>query len=155
MKESKTEAQKAHHKVPKVYVGMVCDLLHEGHLNIISTAYELVQPYGQVIVGLLTDEAVKSYKRTPIMNWESRFKIVSALSKVSQVIPQTTLDYTNNLKEIKPEYVVHGDDWKHGPQKHARQKVISTLSEWDGKLIEPTYTHGISTTELIERIRNL
>ena len=147
MKESKTEAQKAH----RVYVGMVCDLLHEGHLNIISTAYE----YGQVIVGLLTDEAVKSYKRTPIMNWESRFKIVSALSKVSQVIPQTTLDYTNNLKKIQPEYVVHGDDWKHGPQEHARQKVISTLSEWGGVLIEPTYTHGISTTELIERIKNL
>ena len=61
MKESKTEAQTVHHKVPKVYVGMVCDLLHEGHLNIISTAYELVHPDGQVIVGLLTDEAVKSY----------------------------------------------------------------------------------------------
>ena len=80
--------------------------------------------YGQVIVGLLTDEAVKSYKRTPIMNWESRFKIVSALSKVSQVIPQTTLDYTNNLRKIQPEYVVHGDDWKH-VLKNMQDKKLS------------------------------
>ena len=144
MKESKTEAQKAHHKVPKVYVGMVCDLLHEGHLNIISTAYE----YGQVIVGLLTDEAVKSYKRTPIMNWESRFKIVSALSKVSQVIPQTTLAYTNNLKEIKPEYVVHGDDWKKGPQSHQRSCLIKIMKKWKGKVIDIKYTKYISSSKL-------
>ena len=81
--------------------------------------------------------------------------MIQNIKYVEKVIPQKTLDYVSNLNIIKPDYVVHGDDWKHGPQEHARQKVISTLSEWGGVLIEPTYTHGISTTELIERIKNL
>ena len=72
------------------------------------------------------------------------------LKGVSKVIPQKTLDYVPNLTAIKPNYVVHGDDWKIGVQKEVREKVIETLKTWGGKLVEPRYTPGISSTNLIE-----
>lgn len=70
---------------------------------------------------------------------------------VSQVVPQKTLDYTENLRRYKPDYVVHGDDWKVGTQREVRESVIRVLREWNGKLVEPSYTEGISSTQLIER----
>ncbi len=129
-----------------VYVAMSIDLVHTGHLNIINHASKL----GKVIVGLLTDKAIASYKRVPFMEYDERLKIVSALKKVSKVIKQNTHDYTENLRKIKPDFVVHGDDWKEGVQKNIRQKVIKELKKWDGKLVEIPYTKGISSTKLIE-----
>ena len=102
----------------KVYIGMSADLIHKGHINIINTASEL----GQVTVGLLTDEAIASYKRLPLIAYEERKMIVENLKGVDKVIPQKTLDYSENLKKIKPDYVVHGDDWKEGVQKKIRDK---------------------------------
>ena len=96
-----------------VYVAMSIDLVHPGHLNIINEASEL----GEVVIGLLTDKAIASFKRVPIMEYKDRFKVVSALKNVSKVIPQNTHDYRPNLRKIKPAYVIHGDDWKHGVQK--------------------------------------
>ncbi len=95
-----------------VYVGMVGDFLHHGHINIIEEAQKL----GNVVVGLLTDKAVASYKRLPIFTFEQRKKIVENIKGVTEVIPQDSLDYIPNLKKIKPNYVVHGDDWKYGVQ---------------------------------------
>ena len=112
----------------KVYIGMSADLLHPGHLNIINEATK----YGEVIVGLLTDKAIASYKRLPYMSYEQRKVVVENIKGVSQVIPQDTLDYTDNLKLIKPDYVLHGDDWKTGVQSQTRQKVIDILSVWGG-----------------------
>ena len=130
----------------KVYVGMAADYLHVGHINIIHEASK----YGEIIVGLLTDEAIASYKRVPVTTYEQRKKVVENIKGVAKVIPQYTLDYVENLRQIKPEYVVHGDDWKTSPQRHTRQSVIEALNEWGGKLIEPQYTKGISSTLLIE-----
>jgi phosphoenolpyruvate phosphomutase / 2-hydroxyethylphosphonate cytidylyltransferase len=127
-----------------VYCGMSADIIHNGHINIIKEA----QKYGRVIVGLLTDSAISSYKRTPLMNYEQRKLIVENIMGVSEVIPQSTLDYVENLNRIKPNYVVHGDDWKEGVQKNTRQKVIDVLSIWGGQLIEVPYTKNISSTEL-------
>jgi phosphoenolpyruvate phosphomutase / 2-hydroxyethylphosphonate cytidylyltransferase len=129
----------------KVYVGMAADVIHHGHVNIINEARKL----GQVVVGLLTDEAIASYKRVPLMNFEQRKKVIENLKGVVEVIPQETLDYSENLRKVRPDFVVHGTDWKKGVQQKTRQKVIDTLDEWGGKLIEPEYTGGISTTELI------
>lgn len=129
----------------KAYVGMAADVLHPGHLNIINEARKL----GQVIVGLLTDEAIASYKRLPFLTYEQRRLIVESIKGVDEVIPQETLDYVPNLRRIKPDYVVHGDDWKTGVQKETRQRVIDVLSEWGGQLVEPKYTEGISSTQLI------
>jgi len=134
----------------KVYIGMSADLIHQGHINIISKGSEL----GNVIVGLLTDEAIASYKRLPLIGYEERKLIVENLKGVQKVIPQNTLDYVPNLRKIKPDFVVHGDDWKSGVQKKIRQKVIDTLNEWGGKLIEPQYTEGISSTDLISAVKS-
>lgn len=112
-----------------VYVGMSADIIHPGHLNIINEARKL----GRVIVGVLTDKAVASYKRLPYLTYEQRALVVSNLKGVDEVVPPTTLDYAPNLRRIRPDYVVHGDDWKTGVQKETRQKVIDTLAEWGGK----------------------
>lgn len=132
----------------KVYVGMCADLIHHGHINIINEAKKL----GNVVVGLLTDEAVASYKRIPLLNYEQRKKVIENISGVSKVIPQKTLDYTDNLKEIKPDFVVHGDDWKTGVQRETRERVIELIKTWGGELVETQYSPGISSTELKEYV---
>jgi phosphoenolpyruvate mutase len=135
----------------KVYVGMSADLVHPGHLNILNKAAEL----GQVTVGVLTDSAIASYKRLPYMNYEQRADIVSNLKAVFEVIPQSTLDYSENLKALKPDYVVHGDDWKDGVQQKTRQIVVDTIAEWGGELVEIPYTQGISSTALNKAVKEL
>jgi len=135
----------------KVYVGMSADLIHPGHLNIINNALK----YGEVIVGLLTDKAIASYKRLPYLTYEQREIIVTSIKGVAKVVPQETLDYVPNLKKIKPDYVVHGDDWKSGVQKDIRQRIINVLREWNGQLIEVPYTKGISSSYLNARIREI
>ncbi|MBP1670724.1 MAG: putative phosphoenolpyruvate phosphomutase [Bacteroidetes bacterium] len=126
------------------YVGMSADIIHPGHLNIIKEASKV----GDVVIGLLTDEAVASYKRLPYMSYEQRKIVIENIKGVTKVIPQTTLDYEANLRLVKPDFVVHGDDWKEGVQQKVRQKVIDVLSEWGGQLIDIPYTKGISSTQL-------
>lgn len=127
-----------------VYVGMSADLIHPGHLNILEHAAK----YGNVTVGLLTDSAIASYKRLPHLTFEQRRAVVASLKPVHEVVPQETLDYVENLRRYKPDYVVHGDDWTTGVQRKTRQRVIDALAEWGGELIEPAYTEGISSTQL-------
>lgn len=128
----------------KVYVGMSADLLHPGHINILKESAKL----GDVVIGLLTDKAIASYKKLPTMTFSQRKEVVESIKGVTEVVPQESLDYRENLRKIKPEIVVHGDDWKEGIQSKTRQQVIDTLAEWDGKLVEIKYTEGISSTKL-------
>ena len=130
-----------------VYVGFSADILHEGHINILHHASKL----GKVIVGLLTDKAITSYRQLPHLNYNQREVILKNIRFVEKVIPQKTLDYTENLNLIKPNYVVHGDDWKTGVQKKIRKQVIETLKKWSGKVIEPKYTKNISSTKIKEK----
>jgi len=130
---------------------MSADLIHPGHINIISVARTL----GDVTIGLLTDEAIASYKRLPHMSYDERFTVVSELNGVSQVVPQETLDYVPNLRRLRPDFVVHGDDWQTGAQQRTRQRVVDVLSEWGGELIEPEYTPGISSTRLNHAVRDV
>ena len=134
-----------------VYVGMSADLIHPGHLNIIKEARKL----GDVIVGLLADAAIASYKRLPYLTYEQRKTVVENLAGVKKVVPQETLDYVPNLRKYKPDYVVHGDDWKTGVQRETRRRVIKTLKQWGGKLVEPKYTSGISSTMLNVAVREV
>jgi len=133
-----------------VYVGLSADIIHKGHINILKTA----STYGDVIVGLLTDKAIASYKSIPYLNYEKRKVVIENIKYVKKVIPQETLDYVENLKLIKPHYVVHGDDWKNGVQKKTRARVIKVLKKWSGKLIEPTYTKNISSTSIKKEIKD-
>ena len=130
---------------------MSADIVHPGHLNIINEARKA----GRVMVGLLTDKAIASYKRLPYMTYEQRKAIVENIKGVEEVVPQETLDYAPNLIKFKPKYVVHGDDWKEGIQKETRQKVINTLAEWGGELIEVPYTQGISSTKLNSALKEV
>ena len=134
-----------------VYVGMCADLIHHGHLNIIKEA----KKYGDVVVGLLTDSAIASYKRLPALSYEERKIVVENIVGVSKVIPQETLDYIPNIEELKPDYVVHGDDWKEGVQKQVRQGVIDKLNEWGGEVIDVPYTKGVSSTELHNHLKDI
>jgi len=135
----------------KVYVAMNADLIHHGHLNIIIEARKL----GEVIIGIPTDNAAVSYKRLPYLPFEQRKIIVENIKGVSMVVPQETLDYVPNLQKYRPDYVVHGDDWKEGIQRKTRQRVIDTLNEWGGRLVEVPYTPGISSTKLNEAMKEI
>ena len=132
-----------------VYVGLAADILHEGHINILRIASK----YGKVIVGLLADQAIASYKKFPHLNFKQRYSVIKNIKYVSKVVPQNTLDYRENLNSIKPNFVVHGDDWKRGIQKQTRREVLKTLRKWNGKLIEPQYTKNISSTLIKEKIK--
>ena len=134
----------------KVYVGMSADILHQGHINILSIA----KTKGHVIVGLLTDDAITSYKSPPLLSYLEREKMLKNLKLVDEIIPQKTLDYIPNLELIKPEFVVHGDDWKTGTQKETRERAKLALKKWGGQLIEPKYTPGISSTLIKEAIED-
>lgn len=131
-----------------VYVGMSGDVIHPGHINILKIA----ESYGEVIVGLLTDKAISSYKKVPLMSYEERYIVLSGIKHISKIIKQETLDYTSNLTKLKPKYVVHGDDWKSGIQKETREKVVKTLEKWGGELIEVPYTEGISSASLKDKL---
>ncbi len=131
-----------------VYVGLSADILHEGHINILKIANK----FGEVTVGLLTDQAIASYKKIPHLSYKQREIVLKNIKFVKRVIPQKTLDYRPNLKLIKPKFVVHGDDWKTGIQKKTRQDVVNTLKKWGGKLIEPKYTKDISSSSIKENI---
>ena len=138
-------------KIKTVYLGMSADIIHPGHLNIIHEANKL----GRVVVGVLTDEAIASYKRLPYLDYAQRSLIVENIKGVDEVIPQTTLDYVPNLEKIHPDYVLHGDDWKQGVQQNTRQRVIDCISKWGGKVIDIPYTQGISSTQLNKRLKEI
>ena len=131
-----------------VYAGLAADILHEGHINILNQASKI----GKVIVGLLTDKAIASYKQLPLLNYKQRESVLKNIKNVDKVVPQNTLDYRPNLIKLKPDFVIHGDDWKNGVQKKTRAQVIETLKKWNGKLIEPKYTKNISSSEIKDKI---
>ncbi|MBS2008536.1 MAG: phosphoenolpyruvate mutase [Cyanobacteria bacterium SZAS TMP-1] len=133
----------------KVYVAMAADLIHPGHLNVIKHA----QALGEVTVGILSDKAVSAFHRLPFLTFEQRKLIVENIKGVDKVIRQETLDYTENLLALKPDYVVHGDDWKEGPQRETRDRVIEVLKQWQGELVEVPYTRSISSLTLNEQLK--
>ncbi|NLZ38092.1 MAG: phosphoenolpyruvate mutase [Firmicutes bacterium] len=135
----------------KVYLAMSADIIHHGHINVIKEASKL----GEVTVGVLTDDVVAGYKRFPLLTFAERKAIIENIKGVSRVIPQETLDYVPNLLKLRPDYVVHGDDWRTGEQKTVRQRVIDTLKQWGGELVEVKYTEGVSITQLDEAIKKI
>ena len=128
----------------KVYMAMSSDIIHEGILNVVEKASEL----GEVTVGLISDEVVAAYKRVPLLDFKARKRVYENVKGVSRVVEQATLSYRENLLALRPDYVVHGDDWRSGAQSAVRQEVIDTLAEWGGELVEVPYTKGISASSL-------
>lgn len=135
----------------KVYIGMTADIMHPGLIHIINEATK----YGDVIVGLLTDKAIAEHKRLPYLTYEQRKKVVENIKGVSEVIPQEEWSYVDNLKRIKPDYIIHGDDWKTGSLREIREQVFEVMNEQGGKVIEIPYTKGINSSSLDKEIKSI
>ena len=133
-----------------VYMCFSTDIIHSGHIAIIKKATKL----GKLVVGVLTDEAVESYKRYPILPFEERKMLMENICGVYKVIEQKTLSYKDVLAELKPDYVVHGDDWKSGFQKEIREEVVEVLAQYGGRLVEYPYSRDSKYDE-IERLSRL
>lgn len=118
-----------------VYMSFSTDVVHGGHISIIEKASKL----GELTIGILTDNVVASYKHFPILKYNERVKIFENIKGVNKVIEQNTLSYVENIRSLKPDYVVHGDDWKQGFQKNIREEVIEILKEYGGELVEFPY----------------
>jgi phosphoenolpyruvate phosphomutase len=121
-----------------VYMGFSTDVIHSGHIEILKKAACI----GKVVVGVLSDSAVASYKRFPLVPFEERKALLENLRYVHQVVEQKELNYRESLLALKPAYVVHGDDWQQGIQKPIRDEVIEILQEYGGKLIEFPYAES-------------
>ncbi len=132
-----------------VYMCFSTDILHGGHLSILGKAQKL----GRLIVGVMSDEAVASYKRYPLLPYEDRRAMFENITGVYRVVKQETLSYKENLLKYKPAYVVHGDDWKSGFQKPIRDEVITLLASYGGKLVEYPYAGEGKYKELEKRTR--
>jgi phosphoenolpyruvate phosphomutase / 2-hydroxyethylphosphonate cytidylyltransferase len=135
----------------KVYVSMIADLLHSGHIKILKKAAEL----GEVTVGLMTLEACGELNDIPYLDFEKRKEVLENLSLINNVIPQKTASYKSILNEIKPEFVVHGDNWKSNFQKKFRKEVLDELSKWNGELVEIPYSSEINDLKIKEEMTKL
>ncbi len=135
----------------KVYVSLIADLLHAGHIKVLKEA----EKYGQVIVGLLTLPAISELNDDVYLKYQQRLEVVRNLAMVTEVIPQENASYRDNLLKLKPDYVVHGDDWVRGPQAKYREEVLALLTQWGGKLIEVEYSSEISDQGIKEQIKKL
>ena len=138
-------------KTKNVYVPLAVDILHNGHINILKHA----KKYGNVVVGLLTDKAIAEYKSIPYLKYDQRLSIIKNIRFVDEVIKQDEWDYTKTLNILKPDFFVHGNEWKFGIQKNIRTKVIKILKKWKGKLIEPEYTKNISSTKIKDQLLSI
>lgn len=134
-----------------VYLGMTADIIHPGIINILSEAEKL----GEVIVGLLTDSAIAAHKRLPFLTYDQRKEVVEHLKGVSRVVPQEEWSYVPNLLKYKPDYIIHGDDWKTGQLSRIREDVFRCMKELGGEVIEIPYTKGINSTALTDTMKSL
>lgn len=120
----------------KVYTCFCTDFIHDGHLNIIKEA----QKYGEVIVGVLSDKAMIRFNKFPTISFEERFDLVKNIKGVSKVVVQEDIKYDKIVEEIKPDYVIHGDNWLAGPMKTIRDNVVSLMEKTGGQVIDVPYT---------------
>lgn len=130
---------------------MVGDIMHPGLINIIKKGAE----YGEVMIGLFTDKAIATHRRLPYMTYEQRKAVIESIKGVSQIVPQDEWSYVPNLRKYRPDYIIHGDDWKSGVDAELRREVFEVMNELGGKVIEIPYTKGIDTTSLIDETKRI
>lgn len=132
-----------------VYTCFTTDVIHEGHLNIIRQA----QKYGEVTVGVLTDEAMIRFDRFPTISFEERLALVRGLDGVSRVVVQDAILYDDIIRQFHPDYVIHGDNWLTGPQKMIRDNVERLLNAYGGEIIDVPYTYSENITRIDRQMR--
>lgn len=135
----------------KVYLGMIADIMHPGLINIINEGAK----HGDLIIGLFTDKAIAAHKRLPYLTYEQRKTIVENIRGVSEVVPQEEWSYASNLRRLRPDFMIHGDDWRTGADKELRREVFEVMEEIGGKVIEIPYTQGINSSSLDKEIKSI
>ena len=130
---------------------MIADIIHPGLINIINQGAK----YGDVIIGLFTDKAIATHKRLPYLTYEQRETVVRSINGVADVVPQDEWSYVPNLLKLKPDYIIHGDDWKEGQDKYLRDEVFKVMASIGGEVIEIPYTKGITSSGLAKELESL
>ena len=134
-----------------VYLGITGDIIHPGIINIINEGAKL----GELTIGLLTDAAIVSHKRLPYLTYDQRKMVVENIKGVAKVVPQEDWSYVPNLKKYKPDYIIHGDDWKSNYLNHIRDEVFEVIKEWGGQVVEIPYTKGINSSALADNASSI
>lgn len=132
-----------------VYICFCTDVIHEGHLNIINNARQ----YGEVVAGVLSDEAMIRYNRFPTVSFEERWKLVEELDGIAKVVEQKEIMYDDIVKELRPDYIVHGDNWRTEPESAIRKNVIELLEQYGGTLIEVPYTYNAKVKKIDDQMK--
>lgn len=133
----------------KVYTCFCTDVIHEGHRNILKRAAE----YGDVYVGVLSDEAMVGFNRFPTISLEQRMEIVRETGLVKEVLIQKDVMYDQILAQLKPDYVVHGDNWIQGPEAVIRENVVNNLKKIGGELVEIPYTYNDNVKRIDDQMK--
>ena len=131
------------------YVCFCTDVIHEGHLNIIKAAKKL----GRVVVGALCDEELIRYNKFPTISLEERIELYKKIDGVDEVVVQKDTMYNDVISDLKPDYIVHGDNWKEGAEASIRENVIKKLKEYGGELVEPGYTYNPEVKKIDQRLK--
>ena len=139
-------------KRPYVFIPMSADFFHHGHVNLLVRA----KKFGNIIVGLMTNAGIKSYKkRFPFFDYYQRKKVLEEIKCIKKIIPLNGLEYAKTAKKYQLDYFVHGDDWVKGPQSKERQILITTMREWNGKVLEFKYTKNVSSTKIKKKFNKI
>ena len=133
-----------------VYMLFATDVIHEGHINVVKEA----KKYGKVIGGVLCDAAMIRFNRFPTVSFDERVSMVKDIPEVDEVIVQNETLYENTLRKIKPDYVIHGDNWCEGPEKAIRDNAIRVMNELGGEVIEVPYTRNENVKKIDDRIKD-
>lgn len=133
-----------------VYILFATDVIHEGHINVVKEA----KKYGKVIGGVLCDAAMIRFNRFPTVSFDERVRMVKDIPEVDEVIVQNETLYENTLRKIKPDYVIHGDNWCEGPEKAIRDNAIRVMNEIGGEVIEVPYTRNENVKKTDDRIKD-
>lgn len=133
----------------KVYTCFCTDVIHEGHLNILREAGK----YGQVTVGILSDAAMIKFNRFPTITMDERARIVQETGLADSVVIQNEIMYDKVFADLRPDYVIHGDNWREGPERAIRQNVLDNMRKYGGELIEIAYTHNANVKKIDDNIR--
>ena len=132
-----------------VYTCFCTDVIHDGHLNIIKEA----KKFGSVTIGALSDKALIRYNKFPTISLEERIRLYESLEGVDRVVVQNSMMYDDVIPELKPDYVVHGDNWANGPESAIRANVIRLLEQYGGELAEVPYTYNENVKKIDQRLK--
>ena len=134
---------------PYVFIPMSADFLHHGHINLLQKA----KKYGNIIVGLMTDAGIKSYKKkSPYFSYKLRKKVLKEIKCIKKIIPLNGLEYAKTARKYQLDFFVHGDDWKKGPQSKERDILIKTMKKWNGRVLEFKYTPNVSSSKIKKKL---